>query len=183
MISTNFKIKRIAVIGNSCAGKTTLSRKLAVRYQIQCTHIDSIQFLPGLKMRPLDETRNILLDITKQEKWIIDGFGPLDLLEPRLEQADVVIMIDMPLWLHFFWFIKRQGLILFKPRTELPTGCSEFSFRHTVKIFRTMIKVHKLMRHELLRILHRASLNTKVIYIKNRSQLQFAANHGLHLKS
>lgn len=179
---TASKVKRIAIIGNSCAGKTTLSRKLSAHFQIQCTHIDSIQFLPGLKIRPLNETRDILIDITNQEKWIIDGFGPLDLLEKRLEQADIVVMIDMPLWLHLWWFFKRQFLILFRPRFELPKGCSEFNLSHTLKIFRTIIKIHKQMRPELLRILQGPRFSAKVIYIKNRSQLQFAAHQGLHLK-
>ena len=77
------KIKKISVIGNACSGKTTLSRKLAERYELPLTHVDSIQFLPGLKLRNPDETRKTLQEISERDMWIIDGYGPLKIIEKR----------------------------------------------------------------------------------------------------
>lgn len=66
---------RIAVIGNGGGGKTTLSRALAKRYNLPLTHVDSIQYMAGMNVRPTDETRTILNEIAAAPQWLIDGFG------------------------------------------------------------------------------------------------------------
>jgi hypothetical protein len=47
-----------------------------------------------MKMRPLLETREALLAATAQDKWLVDGYGPLDLIEKRFQAADVVVYVD-----------------------------------------------------------------------------------------
>ncbi|WP_413578207.1 hypothetical protein ACLVWU_06655 [Bdellovibrio sp. HCB290] len=168
----NEKPQKIAVIGNACAGKTVLSRQLAQNQNLPLTHVDSIQFLPGMKVRPHKESIAMLLDVQNKPCWIIDGYGPLDILEKRLIQADRIVMIDFPLWRHYWWATKRQIVNLWKPRPELPEGCSEVSWAQTKKLYKTIGTVHRLMRPELLRILSRDNLNNKVIWVRNLSQLK-----------
>ena len=154
---------KIAVIGNSGGGKTILARKLSEQLNIPVTHVDSIQFLPGMMIRPMDETRKILNDVQALENWIIDGFGPLDMIEKRFGLADKIIFIDMPLWRHYWWCTKRQiKSFLGIRRKELPEGCYENSMAHTIKLFKTLWKVHTQMRPELIRILNRENLRNKV---------------------
>ncbi len=155
-------VKKIAVIGNAGGGKTTLSRRLAQFYQLPLTHVDSIQFLPGMKIRRHAESIALLEKAQAEDAWIIDGFGPLDILEKRLRLADQIIFIDLPLWRHYWWCSKRQIQSLWAPRAELPEGCHEFSLRHTLKLYKNLWQVHKKMRPELLRILSRPEYNLKV---------------------
>lgn len=161
---------KIAIVGNSGGGKTILSRKLSEFYKIPVTHIDSIQFLPGMVVRPLDETRKILKEITLQENWLIDGFGPLDLLEERFLMADKIIFIDLPLWRHYWWCTKRQIKSFKVKRAELPEGCNEATLKHTVKLFQTLWRVHKKMKPELMKIFNKEKIKPKMIYIKNLEQ-------------
>ncbi len=165
-------VRRIAVIGNSCGGKTWLSRRLAEANGLPLTHSDSLQFDQQLQIRPHQETIRILKVIQAHPSWIIDGFGPLDILLERLSLADEIILIDMPLWRHYWWCIKRQTLNVWKPRSELPKGASEISWHHTKKLFKTIWQQHHKMRPELLRILQREAFRSKVRIITNPRELR-----------
>lgn len=163
---------KIAIIGNACAGKTRLSHKLRQHYNLPLTHVDQIQFTEGLKFRDYKESIHMLNAIQDSPQWIIDGFGPLDILEKRLALADRIIMIDLPLWIHYFWAIKRVVKNIFVgQRPELPANSSERSLQHIYKLFKTIYQVHTKMRPELLRILSRESLNKKTIYIRSVMEL------------
>ncbi len=162
-------IKRIAVVGNAGAGKTTLSRNLATIHQLPLTHVDSIQFLAGMKIRPHPESIQILNQIQDSDQWIIEGYGPLDIIEKRFQMASHVVFIDFPIWRHFWWSTKRQISNAWSKRKELPEGCDEFSFAQTKKLYRTIWKMHKKMRPQLLKIFARENLKSKMIYVRTYS--------------
>ena len=86
---------RVAVIGGPGSGKTTLSDKLSKLWNIPVTHIDGIHHLPNWQIRDKDERDAMILDIVKNEKWIIDGNYKAT-LQKRLEAADLVIWLDYP---------------------------------------------------------------------------------------
>ena len=163
-------IRKIAIIGNSAGGKTVLARQLAKLHNLPLTHVDSIQFLPGMKIRPHKESIEALSAIQNSEAWIIDGYGPLDIIEKRFELADQVILIDFPLWRHYWWLTKRQIRNLWSGREELPEGCKERGLAHTIKLYQNIRSAHRLMRPELLRILKREKHQGKVVYIQNLEQ-------------
>lgn len=173
------KIKKILVVGNAAGGKTRLSRRLAEIYKLPVTHVDSIQFLPGMKIRPLDETRKALSETTSQSEWIIDGHGPLDQIEKRFLVADRIVFVDLSLFTHYWWLAKRQIKSLWSQRPELAKGCNEATLAHTLKVIQTMKSMHRQMRPELLRIFDRENLRGKVIRIKNRKEWQQVFEKGL----
>lgn len=164
--------KRTAIIGNAGGGKTTLARKVSLLTGFPVTHVDSVQFQKGMKLRPYKETIEVLLEIQNNSEWIIDGYGPLDILEKRFAMADQIIFIDLPLWKHIFWFLKRQLLNLFSQREELPEGCSEANLEQTRKTLRTIRSAHKQMRPELLRILNRPENKSKTRILKSTKEIQ-----------
>lgn len=162
--------QKIAIIGNAGGGKTTLSRRLAQLHNLPLTHVDSIQFVAGLKIRPFAESIALLTEIQNQQTWIIDGYGPLDIIQKRFHLADKIVFIDFPLWRHYWWCTKRQIKSLWQQRAELPSGSREASWAHTVKLYKTLWRVHKQMRPELMRILARDSFRGKVISINTPKQ-------------
>lgn len=171
--------RKILLVGNIAGGKTRLSHRLAEIYSLPLIHVDSIQFLPGMKIRPLDETRKKLSEVTGQEQWIIDGHGPLDQIQSRFDAADRIVFVDLPVRVHFCWLTKRQIQSLWCRRPELPSGCSERNFTHTRKLYRTLWKIHRKMRPELLRIFARPELKRKVIRIQTVGELNEIARTGL----
>jgi adenylate kinase family enzyme len=158
----NKSVSKIAVIGNGGGGKTSLSRRFEIIYQLPLTHVDSIQFIEGLRKRDENETREILNDISDREKWIIDGFGPMDVIEQRLLKSDRVLFVDFPLWRHYWWCTKRQIKSIWNPRSELPAHCNEASISHTIRLYKILWRVHKQIRPKLLEIFARSEMTGKV---------------------
>lgn len=157
--------QRIAVIGNSCAGKTTLSRRLARIHELPLFHVDSIQFIDGMKIRPHLESISILEKIHSENSWIIDGYGPLDILEKRFEICDRIVFLDFPLWQHYWWALKRVLKSPWSPRQELPPNCNDFNWQQISKLFRTIWKVHYKMRPQIIKIIGRPANHKKAIFI------------------
>ena len=172
-------IQKIAIAGNACAGKTTLGRSLAKVHALQITHVDSIQYLAGMKVRPHRESIQLLTEIQTRNQWIIEGYGPLDMIEKRFQAADKVVFIDFPIWRLYWWATIRQIKNAWSTRPELPEGCTEFNFAQTHKLFRTISKVHHQMRPELLKIFARENLKHKMIWIKTVSELKRLGKHGI----
>lgn len=165
-------VSKIAIIGNSCGGKTRLSQTLAKKSQLPLIHVDQIQFMPGLKFRPFTESVQLLKLEQAKPRWIIDGFGPLDILEERLKLADQIIMIDLPIATHYFWAFKRVLKNLFlRQRSELPPNSSERNWNHIIKLFKTIHQVHTKMRPEMMRILARDAYKHKTLLIQNTKYL------------
>lgn len=162
---------RISIVGNIGGGKTKLARRLGELRSLPVYHVDSYQFTQDLQIRPHSETIHDLRHIQQLKSWIIDGYGPLDILIERLENSDFIVFVDLPLWRHILWTIKRQIFNIWSPRTELPAGANELSFHHTIKLFRSLWKIHTKMRPEMLRILARDSLCTRVIRIGSVHEL------------
>lgn len=172
-------IKKISVIGNACSGKTTLSRELAKKYNLPLIHVDSIQFLPKMKLRDPGETRKILEEKSEDKEWIIDGFGPLKIIESRFQKSDVVVFIRFPLWRVYWWCIKRQIKGLFTRRSELPEGCFESTFSQTFKLFKTIWNVHFGMWPQLDRIFLRETYRGKIVYVRSLRDLNRIYKEGL----
>lgn len=51
---------KIAIIGYSASGKSTLAAYLSKHYQIPCLHLDKLRFLPHWQKRPDDDVRQEL---------------------------------------------------------------------------------------------------------------------------
>ncbi len=175
----NSQITKIAVIGNGGGGKTTLSRRLAEIYNLPLTHVDSIQFLPAMKTRPVDDIRSRLNEIAAQDRWLIDGFGPLDVMEKRFQMADRVIFVDFHLWRHYWWCTKRQVKAQWQTRTELPEGCNERGLGSTIKLYKTLWRVHKVIRPKLLEIFKQQVVSEHLTTVHNLREWQLLFRDGL----
>ena len=85
-----FHCKRLAIVGNQGAGKTTLAEKLA-----NLLGIEFVEWYP-------DQATAFQERLSRQERWIVDGeFGVLN-------HADQVIFLDFPLSLCLWRAAKRS---------------------------------------------------------------------------
>ncbi len=113
-------MKKVAVFGNAGAGKSRLSRKLADITDLPLHVLDLIQYRTGGVQVPDEEFQQAHRQILATECWIIDGFGSLETLWERLDAADTLIYIDLPLPLHFWWVTKRLISGFFVPPPGWP---------------------------------------------------------------
>lgn len=166
---------KIVILGNAATGKTRLAKALEKQYGIPVLHIDKIQFTQLLQIQPLNETRAKIKDFMNQESWIIEGYGPLDQLQNRLDDATHIILLDPPLWRIYAWALRRLFTLMLRPRPELPEGANELRWVHIRKLFATLHKVHYGMRPEVLRVLKKPQHISKVLHLTQPSQWA----HGL----
>lgn len=163
--------KKISVIGNPCSGKTTFSRILSQKLLIQLFHVDSLQFLEGMRLRNPDETRRMLTEISNLNSWIIDGVGPLKIIEDRFQKSDLIICIRIPLGRNYWYMLKRQFLGLFMRRSELPRDCFESTPAQTLKLIQNIWNVQKGLWRQLDRIFLEEKYVNKVIYLKSQQEV------------
>jgi adenylate kinase family enzyme len=89
-------VRRVAIIGNGAAGKTTLAHALSERLHVPHYEVDAVQYRADWTRVPTSELTYTLDDWLDRDGWVIDGFGPLACVERRLEAADTVVWIDLP---------------------------------------------------------------------------------------
>lgn len=133
---------RIAIVGGSGTGKTTLSNILSNIYNLPVIHIDGIHHLPNWKIRDKNERDEIIHSYVQQEKWIIDGTYNQTLKE-RFERADLIIWLDYSTFMQVKGILKRFFQSKNKERPEIP-GCKE---RLNFKFFKYVLFYRKMKRH------------------------------------
>ena len=154
-------VTRIVVIGNAAGGKSTLARRLARQCGLPHVEVDKLLWQPGWKLAPeADYARAHAMAIAR-EKWVIDGLGRQDSIAERLERATGIILIDLPLWMHFALAAERQtgwaqGLL-----DHPPAGAAEMP--PTRQLFRTMAEVDQTWLPDIRSMCAEAELEGKAV--------------------
>jgi adenylate kinase family enzyme len=119
-------MRRVAVIGGSCSGKTTVSRALAARLGVPHVELDELHHGPNWDEAPADvfsERVEAALD-GAPDGWVVDGnyYGKLGALV--LERADTVVWLDVSYGTAIRRVLRRT-LTRLVMRTELWNGNRE----------------------------------------------------------
>ena len=172
-------MQRIAVIGNAGGGKTTLSCRLGDALRIPVYHVDSIQYQRGWVRTPSDECDRQLDKLAATESWIIDGFGSDGAIERRLGAADMVVFVDFPLPVHYWWACQRQWHGRRRQRAELPDNCPEFTLRYSWKLATVMWAVHRDYRPWFTELVSALPGDTSVFHIRSPKEWrEFLGQHS-----
>ena len=87
---------KIAVIGYSGSGKSTLANALGEYYGAEVLHLDCVHWLAGWRERPrAEETEIVARFLDEKESWVIDGNYWSLSFERRLEEADLVVVMQL----------------------------------------------------------------------------------------
>ena len=165
---------RVAVIGNAGGGKSTLSRIVAEAHGLPVVELDHLLWQPGWTQADPEALRRQHADAIASDRWLIDGYGPWDLVPQRLDRADTIIFVDHPLPVHLWWATKRQIRSLFTG-AEGPPGCA--MWRMTWPLFRMMVWLHREVRPKLLSEIAARRDLVRVIHLTSPAQLRcFAEN-------
>lgn len=113
-------MSRVVIIGNAGGGKSTLARKLAERRGLRHFEIDRLLWQQGWVLTSEDVYARRHREIIEQDDWVIDGLGRQNSIADRIGRATEIILIDMPLWMHFWLAAERQiawasGTLALKP--------------------------------------------------------------------
>jgi adenylate kinase family enzyme len=88
-------MRRVLVVGNTGAGKTTAARRLAARHGLPFREVDELAFRPGWVENPdyLTEVRRL----AAEPAWILDTWGDRRIRAELWVRADTLIWLDLPL--------------------------------------------------------------------------------------
>ena len=157
---------RVAVIGNAGGGKSTLCRQLSTTRGLPHFPVDQMQWRPGWKPVSPEEFAAVHEDLLERPAWIIDGFGPWEVVEKRLDRADTIIFIDHPLWRHYWWATKRQVM----GRSDAPEGCPMWPM--TFQLYRMMWRLHRDVRPKLLAALETRRRAAHIFHLRSPKEIQ-----------
>ena len=91
-------MKRVAVMGGSCAGKTTVSQRLAGKLGVPHIEIDALHHDSGWNEAPAEvlQARVQAAFDAAPDGWVADGNYRSKLGNLVLERADTVVFLDPP---------------------------------------------------------------------------------------
>jgi adenylate kinase family enzyme len=99
---------RVVVIGNSGGGKSVLARRVSSQLGCPYVKIDAVLWQPGWRLAPVETYEAEHTRLISAEHWVIDGLGRRESIPQRFERATDIVLIDMPLWMHFWLAAERQ---------------------------------------------------------------------------
>ena len=101
-------MNRIAVIGNGGGGKSTLARRLCETLGLPYHEVDAFQWASDWTAKSAADYDEAHDSVLTGKRWLLDGFGTWPSIERRFAAADTIILVDLPLWVHFWLAAERQ---------------------------------------------------------------------------
>jgi len=170
LISVNGgSMKKIAVFGKPGSGKSTLSKNLASATGIKLHALDSIVYKKNgdlVDRKTYDkEHENIL----SSDSWIIDGFGPIESFNKRLDVADTLVYIELP-YVVSYWFVTKRFL---KGLVAKPEGWPDGSsiLKGTLQSYKVLKLCPKFWNDSFMEKLEKISINKPLYVIRSISDL------------
>ena len=162
-------MKKIVIFGKPGSGKSTLGKSLASATGIQLHPLDSIAYKKSgdlVDRKTYDrEHRNIL----SSDSWIIDGFGPIESFNKRLDVGDTLIYIDLPYVVSYWLVTKRLLKGLFVKPEGWPDGSS--ILKGTLESYKVLKLCPKFWNNKLRQNLEKISINKSLYVIRSVSEL------------
>lgn len=87
-------MEKIAIIGPSGAGKTTLAKALSRILNIKVYYLDRLFWKPGWQSIDGPTRIDTMQNLIREKQWIIEGTYLYSSV-PRLDEADTIILLDM----------------------------------------------------------------------------------------
>jgi adenylate kinase family enzyme len=113
--------RKIAVVGISGNGKTTLARRLARRLDVPYVELDALNHLPGWTEASPEALRIAVKDAMRSDGWVLDGSYHSKIGDIVFERADAVVWLDQPLPL-VLWRLVRRAIRDIRTKRELFNG-------------------------------------------------------------
>ncbi|NHJ40948.1 MAG: hypothetical protein FK731_13035 [Asgard group archaeon] len=163
-------MKRIAIIGNSGAGKSYLAIILANELSIPVYHIDKILWKPNWVRTPEKEFIKKHNAIVEKDTWILDGVGYKSTFDYRFEKADAIIFLDVSPEICFENAKKRMQEDILRPNPYVTENCP-YSYELKDLQLEVINSFHTEFRPFILEKIARYEKNKKIIHLKGNSDL------------
>ena len=115
---------RIAIVGCSGGGKSTLARALGAALGLPVVHFDALFWKPGWTESDRESFRAAVGDALAGERWVSDG-NFTSVADISLARADTIVWIDRPTALCLWRALWRALTQFGRTRADLAPGCPE----------------------------------------------------------
>ena len=158
---------RIAVVGCSGGGKSTLARKLGAKLGLPIVHLDVIFWLPGWKESDDARFRAKLEAALAGGRWITDGnFSRM--ADLHFAGAEMIVWVDQPRTL----CVRRALLRVIRERggkrADMAEGCDE---RIDVEFLRYIWRWNAVTRPKIEAAIARHAPTTPVVRLRNDREI------------
>ncbi len=162
-------MKKILIIGNAGAGKTTFARKLASKLNIPLVHLDKLYWRGEWQHLSKENFDIVLQTELEKPEWIIDGnFNRT--IPHRMKYCDTVIFFDFPT-IRCLWGITKRLLQNYgKIRSDMGGSCVERFDRNKIELYHHVLNFNKEHRKDYYNLLNQ-SRDLRIIVFKNRGQI------------
>ncbi|MEM7761180.1 MAG: adenylate kinase [Cyanobacteria bacterium P01_A01_bin.40] len=158
-------MKKVAVFGNAGGGKSTLSKNLAELTGLPLVVLDLVKYKPGGVEVSDDEYQAAHAKILQQDRWIIDGYGSWSTVWERLEVADTLVYIDLPVVRHYWWVTKRFLKGIFIPPESWPQDTP--LLKGTINSYYTVWLCEKKLTPRYREYIHQVRETKRVFHLKS----------------
>ena len=112
---------------------------MAAKFDLPCVEVDKLLWRPGWTLAPMADYEAEHSRLIAGDRWLIDGLGRRESIAPRLERATEIVLVDMPLWAHFWLAAERQIAWARGDIAQPPGGIDDMP--PTEALFRTIWQV------------------------------------------
>ena len=170
-------MKRVLIIGNAGAGKTTFARQLAEKLQLPLVHLDKLYWCGNWEHVSRPEFDTLLQAELEKPQWIIDGnFNRT--LPHRLQYCDTVFYFDLPAITCLAGITKRILSNYGKSRSDMGGNCAEYFDAQKRSLYRNVLTFNRQHRADYYALLS-AATDVNVIIFKSRRQAKAFLKHHI----
>jgi len=99
---------KINILGSSCSGKSTVSKRISESLSIDLIEIDRINWQLGnwIELSKEDLRKELSERLKDKESWVVDGsYGKV--MDIIWKDVDIIIWLDFPLYLIMYRYFSR----------------------------------------------------------------------------
>ncbi len=164
-------LRRVAVIGTSCSGKTTFAQRLAQAKSVKHIELDSIHWLPNWTPRPHEEFRALVAEAVAADTWVLDG-NYSETRDIVWAHATALIWLDYSFPLVVYRALSRTLRRVFSQQLLYSGNRESFrqSFLSKDSILLWVLKTYHRRRREYLRLLPDLQDRPLQVYVLRTSE-------------
>lgn len=98
---------RVAVFGRPGGGKSTLAQRIARAVQLPLYPVDLLRYAEGGAEVAPETFLARYQEVLDQPRWVMDGFASRDTFDAMVDRATVLVYVERPTAIHYWWVTKR----------------------------------------------------------------------------